>query len=180
MRGEVLEDVFLDEFDTEIGIVDGLYLVANTADYERSSTSTPRSCVWNETVLTELVSPPRLIDKLSWCKTSIVGTREHGSGLVKGTTEAGTDGQETRCEGRDEIFACARSDDGVHCTRDGGAVIGSQHEDHLNELGGIRRKTCANHNQQHKNKEIIFFSLTSLEPQQTDNTTNTDILFEHI
>lgn len=118
VAGEVLDDVFLHELDTEIRVVDALDLVADTAD--------------------KLVGLPRVVDEFSGCKTGVASVGKHGSSLIEGTTESATDGQETGSEGGDEVLSGTRGNDGVHGTRDSGAVVGSEHENHLNELGGPR------------------------------------------
>ena len=66
--------------------------------------------------LTELVLLAAAVDELTRRETSVACVREHRSSLVEGTTEAATDGEETRGQGRDEVLARTRRDDGVHGT----------------------------------------------------------------
>lgn len=139
--GEVGLAELLDERDTEIGVVAGLDTVTNTGD--------------------ELVLLPHGVNEVTGRKTLVVSTGELLSGAVKGTTEAGTDGQETRDESRDQVLAGTGGDDGVHGTGHGGTVVGSKHEDHLEELGSVVGKTAA-------------------EPKERHDTTNTNVVLEDV
>jgi len=114
---EVVENVFLNELDSEIGVVSGLDTVSNTGN--------------------ELVGLAHAVDEVTGAETLVEGTGELLSGTVKGTTKSGANGQETRNEGADQVLTSTGSDNGVHGTRDGGTVIGSEHENHLEELGSV-------------------------------------------
>ena len=50
--------------------------------------------------------------------------------------------EETRDKRRDRILASTGGDDGVHDTRHRWTVIGSQHENHLQEAAGLVRQTA--------------------------------------
>lgn len=139
--GEVLLDELLDELDTEIGVVAGLDLVANTGD--------------------KLVLLAHGVDEVTGAETLVEGLGELLSGAIQGTTETRTDGQETRNESTDKILASTGGNDGVHGTGNGGTVIGSEHENHLKELAGVRGQAAA-------------------EPQERHDTTNANILSEDI
>jgi hypothetical protein len=142
VAGEVLAHVLLDELNTEIRVVHALDLVADTADYKITHSSTPtHKRKRRKTRRTEFVLLPSLVDELTRSQTSITSVGEHGSSLVEGTTESATNGQKTRGQRRDEVLASTSGDDGVHGTRHGGTVVGSEHKHHLDELGGPRRET---------------------------------------
>ena len=111
--------------------------------------------------LTELVLLPHGVNEVTGRKTLVVGTGELLSGAVKSTTEAGTDGQETRDESRDQVLAGTGGNDGVHGTRHGGTVVGGKHEDHLEELGSVVGKTAA-------------------EPEERHDTTDTNVVLEDV
>jgi hypothetical protein len=102
-----------------------------------SAVSTVFTSFWIATKLTELVLLPHAVDEVTRRETLVVCAGELLSGAVKSTTETGTNGQETRNEGRDKILAGTGGDDGIHGTGHGGTVVGSKHEDHLEELGGV-------------------------------------------
>jgi len=70
---EVVEDVLLDELDTEIGVVSGLDTVTNTRD--------------------ELVGLAHAVNKVTGAKTLVEGTGKFLSGTVKSATKAGTNRQ---------------------------------------------------------------------------------------
>ena len=115
MARAVLAHVLLHELDTEIGVVDTLDLVADTADYTPPLTpKTARTRYRNRR--TELVLLPGMVDELARSHTSVTCVREHGSGLVEGTTETATNGEQTRCKRGDQVLARTRSDDRVHST----------------------------------------------------------------
>jgi hypothetical protein len=116
---------------------------------------------WIATKLTELVFLPHAVDEVTGRETLVVCAGELLSGTVKSTTETGTNGQETRNEGRDKILAGTSCDDGVHGTGHGGTVVGSKHEDHLEELGSVVGETAA-------------------EPQERHDTTDTDVVLEDV
>ena len=139
--GEVLLDELLDELDTEIGVVTGLDLVADTGD--------------------ELVLLAHGVDEVTWAQALVEGLGELLGGAVEGTTETGTDGQETSNEGADQVLTGTGGDDGVHGTGHGGTVVGSQHQNHLEELAGVAGQAAA-------------------EPEERHDTTNADILPEDI
>lgn len=111
--------------------------------------------------LTELVFLPHGVNEVTGRKALVVSAGELLSGAVKSTTETGADGQETRDESRDQVLAGTGGDDGVHGTRNGGTVIGSKHEHHLEELGGVVGQTAA-------------------EPKKRHDTTNTDVVLEDV
>ena len=124
MAREVLAHVLLHELDTEIGVVDALDLVADTADYTQPLT--PKNAKTRKrNRRTELVLLPGLVDELTRSQTSVTRVGEHGSGLVEGTTESTTVDQEPRGQRRDEVLASTSGDDGVHGTRPGGTVVGT-------------------------------------------------------
>jgi hypothetical protein len=139
--GEVGLAELLDERDTEIGVVARLDTVTNTGN--------------------ELVLLPHGVNEVTGRKALVVGAGELLSGAVKSTTEARANGQETRDEGRDQVLAGTGGDDGVHGTRHGGTVVGSKHEDHLEELGSVVGKTAA-------------------EPEERHDTTDTDVVLEDV
>lgn len=139
--GEVGLDVLLDERDTEIGVVARLDTVTNTGD--------------------ELVLLAHGVDEVTGRKTLVEGLGELLSGTVEGTTETRTDGQKTSDERGDKILAGTGGDDGVHSTGNGGTVIGSKHENHLEELAGVVGETAT-------------------EPQKRHDTTDTNVLFENV
>lgn len=116
---------------------------------------------WIAMRLTELVLLPHGVDEVTRGKTLVVGTGEFVSGTVEGTTETRTDGQETGDEGGDQVLAGTGGDDGVHGTGNGGTVVGSKHENHLEELGGVVRQTAA-------------------EPKERHDTTDTDVVLEDV
>ena len=97
VAGEVLAHIFLDELDTQIGIVHALDLVADTRN--------------------KLVLLPALVDKLAGGQTGIARLGEHGRRLVERTSEPRADREQTRCERRDQVLARTRGDDRVHGTR---------------------------------------------------------------
>jgi hypothetical protein len=73
VAGEVVQDVLLDELDTEIGVVSRLDTVTNTRD--------------------ELVGLAHAVNKVTGAKTLVEGTGEFLSGTVKSATKAGTNRQ---------------------------------------------------------------------------------------
>ena len=111
--------------------------------------------------LTELILLPHGVDEVTWAHTLVVGLGELLSSAVKSTTESGADCKETRHKSRDQVLSSTGGDDGVHSTRHGGTVIGSKHEHHFQELAGVVGQPAA-------------------EPQERHDTTDTDLLFEHI
>lgn len=139
--GEVLLGELLDELDTQIGVVTGLDLVANTGN--------------------ELVLLAHGIDEVTGAETLVEGLGELLGGTVQRTTEAGTNGQETGDQSGDQVLTGTGSDDGVHSTGHGGTVVGSEHENHLQELAGVLGETTT-------------------EPQQGHDTADTDVLLEDI
>ena len=124
-----------------------------------SVVSTMFGSFWVATKLTELVLLPHAVNEVARRETLVVCAGELLSGAIKGTTETGTNGQETRNEGRDKVLAGAGGDDGVHGTGHSGTVVGSKHEDHLEELGSVVGETAA-------------------EPQERHDTTDTDVVLE--
>lgn len=139
--GEVLLDKFLDQLDTEIGVVAGLDLVADTGD--------------------QLVLLAHDVDKVTGAEALVKGLGELLGSTVEGTTEARTDGQETRDESADQVLAGTGGNDGVHGTGHGGTVVGSEHENHLQELASVGGQAAA-------------------EPQQRHDTTDTNVLLEDV
>lgn len=135
--GELGLDVLLDKLDTEIGVVAGLDTVTNTGD--------------------ELVRLAHVVDELTGAQALVKGLGELLGGTVKGTTEAGTDGQETSDKGGDEILAGTGGDDGVHGTGYGRAVVGSKHENHLEELGGVGGEAATEPQKGHDTTDANFF-----------------------
>jgi len=113
------------------------------------------------TKLTQLVLLPHAVDEVTGRKALVVCAGELLSGAVKSTTETGTDGQETGNEGRDKILAGTGGDDGVHGTGHSRTVVGSKHENHLEELGSVVGETAA-------------------EPQERHDTTDTDVVLEDV
>ena len=126
-----------------------------------SVVSTMFGSFWVATKLTELVLLPHAVDEVARRETLVVCAGELLSSAVKGTTETGTNGQETRNEGRDKVLAGTGGDDGVHGTGHSGTVVGSKHEDHLEELGSVVGETAA-------------------EPQERHDTTDTDVVLEDV
>lgn len=141
VAGELGKDVLLDKLDTQIGVVAGLDAVTDTGD--------------------ELVGLAHAVDELAGAQVLVESLGELLGSTVEGTTEAGADGQETGNEGRDEVLAGTGGDDGVHGTRHGRTVIGSKHENHLEELGGVVGQSAA-------------------EPQKRHDTADTDVLSEDV
>lgn len=109
----------------------------------------------------QLVLLPHRVDEVAGAETLVEGLGELLGGTVEGSAEAGADGEETGDEGRDEVLAGTGGDDGVHGTGDGGAVVGSQHENHLEELARVVWETAA-------------------EPEEGHDTADSDVLFEDI
>jgi hypothetical protein len=107
--------------------------------------------------LTQLVLLPHGVDEVTGAETLVEGLAELLSSTVERTTETRTNGQKTRDEGTDKIFAGTSGDDGVHGTRHSRTVIGSQHEHHLEEAAGV-------------------VGQTTTEPEQRHDTTDTDLL----
>ena len=91
VAGEVLANVVLDELDTQVGVVDALNFVADTADYgnHQQSSVTPRRVL----VRTKLVGFARLVDKLARGQSGVTGVGEHSSSLIKSTTKPATNGE---------------------------------------------------------------------------------------
>jgi hypothetical protein len=116
---------------------------------------------WIATKLTELVLFPHAVDEVTRRETLVVCAGELLSGAVKSTTETRTNGQETGNESRDKILAGTGGNNGVHGTGHGRTVVGSKHEDHLEELGGVVGETAA-------------------EPQERHDTTDTDVVLEDV
>lgn len=141
VAGELGLDVLLDKLNTQVGVVSRLDTVTNTGD--------------------ELVLLAHAVDEVTGAEVLVESLSELLSGAVKGTTEAGTNGQQTRDEGADQVLAGTGGDDGVHGTRDSGTVVGSKHENHLQKLGGVVGQSAA-------------------EPQQRHDTTDTNLLLENI
>ena len=139
--GEVLLNELLDELDTQIRVVAGLDLVANTGD--------------------QLVLLAHDVHEVTGAQPLVEGLGELLGGTVQRTTETRTNGQQTRDQGGDEVLAGTGGDDGVHGTRHGGTVVGSEHENHLEELASVAGQAAA-------------------EPQQRHNTANADVLPEDI
>jgi hypothetical protein len=109
----------------------------------------------------ELVGLSHRVDEFSRGHAGLETTGHLGGGTVKGTSKSVTDGQETGTERRDEVLAGTGGDDGVHGTRNGGTVVGGQLQDHLDELAGI-------------------VGQTTLEPQERDDSSETDLLLEDV
>ncbi|KAI6762874.1 hypothetical protein HG530_008854 [Fusarium avenaceum] len=141
VAGEVVEDVLLDQLDTEIGVVSGLDTVTDTGD--------------------ELVSLAHAVDEVTRAQALVESACELLSGTVESTTESRTNGQETRDKSTDQVLTSTSGDDGVHGTRHSRTVVGGEHENHLEELGGVGRKAAA-------------------EPKQRHDTTDTNILLENV
>lgn len=139
--GEVLLDKLLDQLNTEVRVVAGLDTVTDTGD--------------------ELVLLSHGVDKVTRAHALVKGLGELLSSTVQGTTETRTNGQQTGDESGDEVLAGTSGDDGVHGTRDSGTVVGSKHENHLQELAGVGREAAA-------------------EPQKRHDTTDTNVLLEDI
>jgi len=110
---------------------------------------------------TEFVLLSHTINEVSRAEPLVKGIGELGSSTIQSTTKPLTNGQKTGNESGNQVFSSSGCDDGVHCTRDSWAVIGSQHENHLQKLGGILRKP-------------------STEPKKGHNTTNTNVFLEDI
>ena len=138
---EIGQDVLLNQLDTEIGVVARLDTVTNTGD--------------------ELVALAHAVNELTGAETSVSSTGELLGGTVESTTETGTDGEQTRDKGADQVLAGTGGDDGVHGTGHGGTVVGSEHENHLKELGGVVGQSAA-------------------EPEQSHDTTDTNLLSENV
>mmetsp|Transcript_98915 Transcript_98915/g.318948 ORF Transcript_98915/g.318948 Transcript_98915/m.318948 type:complete len:414 (+) Transcript_98915:204-1445(+) len=69
----------------------------------------------------------------------IVRFLKHPGRIIQSSAEAGTDGQQTRDEGRNEVLAGAGRHDGVVGSAHRWAVVRSDHQDHLDELAaGLR------------------------------------------
>lgn len=109
----------------------------------------------------ELVGLAHAVNKLTGAQALVESLGELLSSAIKGTTESGANGQETRDKGTDKILTSTGSNDGVHGTRDGRTVIGSEHENHLEELGGVVGESSA-------------------EPKKRHDTTDTNILLENV
>ena len=139
--GEVLLHVVHHEVDTQVGVGLRLDLVADTGN--------------------ELVGLAHRVNKLSGGEAGLLSAGELASSIVKGTTETATDGEKTRDQGRDQVLAGTGGDDTVHRTGHGGSVVGSELEDHLDELAGV-------------------WGQASLEPKERDDTTDTDLLLEDV
>jgi len=139
--GEVLLNELLDELDTQVGVVAGLDLVADTGD--------------------QLVLLAHDVHEVTGAQALVEGLGELLGGTVQRTTETRTNGQQTRDQGGDEVLARTSSDDGVHGTGDGGTVVSSEHENHLEELASVAREAAA-------------------EPQQRHYTANANVLLEDI
>lgn len=112
-------------------------------------------------VHTQLVLLAHGVDEVTGRETLVVSAGELLSGAVEGTTEPGTDGQETGDKSGDQVFAGTGGDDCVHSTGHGGTVVGSKHEDHLKELAGVGWETTA-------------------EPEEGHDTSDTNVLFEDV
>ena len=140
-RWETLLDELLDELDAEIWVVAGLDLVANTWD--------------------ELVLLAHGVDKVTWGETLVESLGELLGSSIKSTSETGSDGEETGHERGDKILAGTGGDNGVHGTGNSWTVIGSQHEDHLEELGSVVWKTTT-------------------EPEEGHNTADSNIFLEDV
>merc|ERR1712000_156809 len=141
VAGEVGKNVLLDQLNTEIRVVAGLDTVTDTRD--------------------ELVGLTHAVDEFTRGQALVERLGELLSSTVKSTTETGANGQQTRDERRNQVLAGTGSDDGVHGTGHGGTVIGSEHEDHLQELGGVLGEPAA-------------------EPQERHDTTNANLLLEDV
>ena len=118
-----------------------------------------------------------MVDKLAGCETGVPSIGEHRSSLVESTTKAAADGEEARREGRNKVFASATRDDSVHgavkCVniskvqtelaspRDCGTVISRQHEHHFDEF------SCP-------------LWEAALEPEQADDTSETDVFLKYV
>jgi hypothetical protein len=158
--GEVLLDELLDQLDTQIGVVPGLDSVANTRDYAKVSICSG-DVRYPKRSHTQLVLLSHGVNKVTGAHALVEGLGKLLSSTVKSTTEARSDGQETSDQGADQILASTGSDDGVHSTRHGRTVVSGEHENHLQELGGIARQTAT-------------------EPQKGHDTTNANILSENV
>lgn len=141
VTGELGKDVLLDELDSQIGVVARLDTVTDTGN--------------------ELIGLAHIIDKLTGAQTLVKSLGELVSGSVQRATKSRTNGEQTGNEGTDEVLSGTGGNDGVHGTRHGGTVIGSKHENHLKELGGVVGETTT-------------------EPQQSHDTTDTNILSEDV
>lgn len=110
---------------------------------------------------TQLVLLSHAVDKVTRAETLVERLGELFSGTVQGTTEPGTNGQETGNKSTDQVLASTGGDDSVHGTRDGGAVVSCEHENHLQELAGVAGDTTT-------------------EPQERHDTANANVILEDI
>eukprot|EP01137_Pigoraptor_chileana_P036093 Opistho-2@31092 len=138
-RVKVLAAEVANNVDTHIGVADGLDPVAHTHD--------------------ELVLLAHGIHKLLRREAGVVCLGKLLGGIVKSASKTITDGEKTRAQRRHEVLAGASSDNRVVRPRNGGAVVGSDHEAHFNEFARIRGEAA-------------------LEPQQAHHTANANILLE--
>mmetsp|Transcript_29203 Transcript_29203/g.89337 ORF Transcript_29203/g.89337 Transcript_29203/m.89337 type:complete len:334 (-) Transcript_29203:2531-3532(-) len=138
--GEVLLGELLDDDDAHVRIFEGFDAVADAHDQK----------VVLLAVVHEVLGGHALV----------AGLGHHGRGTVQRAAEARADGQQAGHERRHEILAGARRDDRVVRAGDGGAVVGGDHENHLDELRRVGRQFLA-------------------EPQQTQNAAHTDVLRKH-
>mmetsp|Transcript_117758 Transcript_117758/g.377784 ORF Transcript_117758/g.377784 Transcript_117758/m.377784 type:complete len:469 (-) Transcript_117758:1060-2466(-) len=120
---EVLLGIVLDEFHALVRVGQGLDAVANAHD--------------------ELVRLLHILDEVLGANAAVEGLAEHLRGIVQGATEAGADCQQATAEGGDQVLARARGHDGVVRAADRGSVVGSDHEDHLDELRAGRGQLAA-------------------------------------
>lgn len=139
--GELIQDVLLDQLDTQVRVVARLDSVTDTGD--------------------ELVGLAHAVNELAGAQALVESTGELLGSSVQSTTKSRTNGQQTRDQSADEVLASTSGDDGVHGTRHGGTVVSSKHENHLQELRGV-------------------FGQTTTEPQERHDTTDANVLLEHV
>mmetsp|Transcript_13165 Transcript_13165/g.52746 ORF Transcript_13165/g.52746 Transcript_13165/m.52746 type:complete len:1108 (+) Transcript_13165:373-3696(+) len=139
--GEVFFGEVLDDDDAHVGVLERLDAVADAHD--------------EDVVLFALV------DEVLGRHALVSRGGHHRRRAVERAAEARADGEEARDERRDEVLAGARRDDGVVRARHRGAVVGRDHEDHLDELGRVRRELLA-------------------EPQERQDAADAEVLREDV
>lgn len=159
---EALLNEFLDEFNTQVRVVSGLDLVTYARDCEENILALR----WDEKMemarkYTKFVLLSHGINKVSWTEPFVECISELSSSTIQSTTKPLTNSQETGNESGDQVLSSSGSDNGVHCTRHSWAMVGSQHENHLQKFGGILWKS-------------------SPEPKEGHNTANTNVFLEDI
>jgi hypothetical protein len=138
MRGEVLQDVFLDKLYTQVGVVAGFDLVSDSGD--------------------ELVLLPHRVDEITGRQPLVESTGELSGGSVQSSSESLSDGQKSRDQRGDQVLSSTGGNDGVHSSGNSGTVISSQHKDHLQELARVRGKTTTEPKQRHDTSDsnVLF------------------------